>query len=376
MDRKRPASQVYLVADARERCVVPFLETELKEHAYVVQQVTTADYLVCRRQAGGGAAVLAAVERKTLEDFAASFKDGRSENIQKLRALRDRTGCQLYYFVEGPAFPSPARRFARIPYANILAAITKLMVRDGVFVVQTEDQCHTARRLADFLRAFDGEPAPAAGGGAPPDSGAAPVPDILAEQAEQTDGGALPVPDILTEQAEQTDGDAAARMWMRLHGISIVLGQLLTRAFSAADLAAQVVTLDQLKALKTATGRPISKDAFESLAALRAGQADPAVKLLSGLRNITPAVARLILDSAGGLRQLCAAPAAQLAEVSLPQRGRTVRLGKARAARIWRILHHAEAAPAPAPLPAPPADGLDAPAPALTDDDLDALLGL
>ncbi|MEK7383283.1 MAG: ERCC4 domain-containing protein [Elusimicrobiota bacterium] len=165
-------SPVYLIADSRERGVIPFLETALRDHAFVVRQVTTADYLVCRRAPGPAAepAVLAAVERKTLADFAASFKDGRYANVQKMRALRAATGCQLYFFVEGPAFPSPGRRFARIPYASILAAVTKLMVRDGVHVVQTEDEAHTAKRLADFLRVFETE-APYAGGGGPPAAG-------------------------------------------------------------------------------------------------------------------------------------------------------------------------------------------------------------
>ena len=135
MKKLTKVSNTYLIADARERAVIPFIETEFQEHAFIVKQVTTADYLICQ-QRRKGPVVLAAVERKTHEDFAASFKDGRHENIAKLRALRAATGCHLYYFIEGAAFPSPNRRFGRIPFSNILAAITKLMVRDGIFIVQ------------------------------------------------------------------------------------------------------------------------------------------------------------------------------------------------------------------------------------------------
>ena len=164
MKKLTKVSKTYLIADARERAVIPFIETEFQEHAFVVRQVTTADYLICRQRGPGEEpAVLAAIERKTHEDFAASFKDGRHENIAKLRALRTATGCHLYYFIEGAAFPSPNRRFGRIPFSNILAAITKMMVRDGIFVVQTADAGHSAKRLADFLRAFDSEPPHAAG---------------------------------------------------------------------------------------------------------------------------------------------------------------------------------------------------------------------
>ncbi|NBQ44255.1 MAG: hypothetical protein EBU23_17800, partial [Mycobacteriaceae bacterium] len=150
------AGRHYLIADARERAIAPFLTTALgAERLLANRQVNTGDYLVCARPRAivsvaaaastdtvartdsdvPGLRVRACIERKTLADFAASFKDGRHANLQKMRDLRARTGCQLYYIVEGPAFPSPGRRFARIPYASILAAITHMMVRDSIMVV-------------------------------------------------------------------------------------------------------------------------------------------------------------------------------------------------------------------------------------------------
>jgi hypothetical protein len=64
------------------------------------------------------------------------------------------------------------------------------------------------------------------------------------------------------------------------------------------------------------------------------------VKLVSGLRNISPAVASLILEAAGGLSGLCAQPVNTLATIKLPQKNRTVALGRTRAGRIHRILHY------------------------------------
>jgi ERCC4-type nuclease len=335
---KKGASGVYLIVDARERAVIPFIETELQDHAYVQKQINTGDYLVCRAGRGGSEPkILACIERKTHEDFAASFKDGRYENIKKMRALRAATGCHLYYFIEGPAFPNPNRRFARIPFSSILAAITKLMVRDGVFIVQTEDESHSAKRLADFLRAFDSETPYAA----PPDSQVDPASD-------EATGGALAVPDVLKARIDQTDDEAAVNMWARLRGISVVLGKILTREFTVAELATQRIAPDRIRALKTATGRSINKDAIKSLLAVRAGSTEHAVKLVSGLRNITPAVAKLILESAGGLSRLCAQPTVLLAGVKLPQKTRTVQLGKTRAERIRRILHYRERTAPPA----------------------------
>jgi len=183
----------YLIADARERAVAPFLMTELGAGRLLVnRQVNTGDYLICARAlapAGEPRAeprIRACIERKTLVDFAASFKDGRHANIQKMRALRARTGCQLYFVVEGPAFPSPGRRFGRIPYANILSAITHLMVRDSVIVVQTENEAHTAKRLADILTAYDVcEPAIVAAHAASAAPQAASVASVAASAAPQ-----------------------------------------------------------------------------------------------------------------------------------------------------------------------------------------------
>jgi len=373
---QRHVSSTYLIVDARERAVIPFIETELQSHAFVVKQVTTADYLICRhRPEERESRVIAAIERKTHEDFAASFKDARCENINKLRALRAATGCQLYYFIEGPAFPSPNRRFARIPFSCILASITKLMVRDGVFIVQTENESHTAKRLADLLRVFDsvenpygGSGAPVGGSGNPDGNGASGNPDGDGGSGDPDGDGAsgdpdgngasgdpdgngasgdpdgpplaLTVPDILTARVEQLDDEAAIGMWVRLRGISVVLGKILTREFTVAELVTQRVTPDQIRALRTATGRPVNKDAVASLLAVRAGVRDAEVKLLSGLRNITPAVAGVILEVAGGLSRLCAQPVSSLATVQLPQKTRTVQLGKVRAGRIQRILNY------------------------------------
>lgn len=315
------ASQTYLVADTRERAVLPFFALGA---ALVVRQINTGDYLIC--QAGGAAPVVrACIERKTLEDFAASFKDGRYANVGKMLALRAATGCRLFFFVEGPAFPSPSRRFARIPFANILAAITKLMVRDGVHVVQTADARHTAQRLTEFLHVFAGlpvQPGAAAPGAAQPDS----MPPDLAPPDLAPPGAAAPdlVPASLTKLVAQTAAEAAAAAWARLNGVSVGLGWRLTREFSVAELAAGQVPEARLSGLRTATGRLAGRRARLSLRAVRDGCPDGAAKLVSGVRGVTPALARQALSEAGGLAGLCrAAPGC---------------LGPARAARVLAAL--------------------------------------
>ena len=345
--RSSGACDTYLIADSRERAVIPFLEEALREHALVVRQVTTADYLVCTRGArrGDGVVVRAAFERKTLEDFAASFKDARYENLKKMLSLRERTGCQLFFVVEGPAFPSPARRFARIPYASILAAITKLMVRDGVFVVQTEDEAHSARRLADLVRAYAAVPAVAHPCTAL--SGDAVVSEAVTSEAVASDdfaGDDFSVPEILTERIDKTEAETVTGMWMQLRGISVVLGRILSQKFSVADLVVGRVQEETIRALRTATGRVINKDAVKSLLLLRGGSRELASKLIAGIPGVSAAVAEIVIDAAGGLGALCRMPDNALAELSIPQKNRTVRFGPARAAKLSAMLNWVEGA--------------------------------
>jgi ERCC4-type nuclease len=304
----------YLVADARERAVIPFIEAAFEDYAFVVKQVLTADYHICRR--GDEPIILAAIERKSHEDFAASFKDGRHRNISKMLDLRAETGCKLFYFVEGPAFRDPTHRIGGIPFGTILAAMTQMMVLDGIFVVQTENQAHTAKRLADFVRAFDTRA-------------------FNARSRGEQEGDIMPVPVALTERTDETDADAATGMWARLDGVSVTTGKTLTRAFTVAEIMTRATT-DEINALKTDTGRPINKRAVQSLIGLRAGSLELAVQLVSGIRNITPAVAKLLLERTGGLSGLCAHTG--LAAVRIPQKTRSVQFGK-RAVRVQRILN-------------------------------------
>ncbi|HVE13692.1 MAG TPA: ERCC4 domain-containing protein, partial [Elusimicrobiota bacterium] len=278
MAQNRPTRPVYLVRDTRERDVAPHLPAELSARGFglAVSQLNTADFLICERTAGEPA-VLAAFERKTWADFARGEADLRSLNLGKMLRLRRRTGCQLYFLIEGPAFPSPKRKFGRIPCAHLVTLQTRLMVDHAVFVVPTATPEHTAHRLAGFVRAF-AEPdpragswafvaAPATGGRAAPDPGPpdeteaperapaaegptpeAPTPET--DEPEQGGGGAsLVVPAELTVVIEKPENVAAALAWARLKGVSAAVGGELACRFSIADLASGRVTVEQIRQL-------------------------------------------------------------------------------------------------------------------------------
>lgn len=372
-------SLVYMVADDREREVAPFLDNVFENNDYMVKRIGVGDFIVLRADRTGPK-TLAVFERKTHADFAAGFKDGRYENLSKLLALRAKTGCQVYFIIEGAAFPSPNRKFGRIPYSSIQAAITKMMVRHGVMVEYTENQQHTAKRLADFVGVFaaeepyaypTAEPSVAAGGGEDGEDG-----------EDDSEKPPMLLPAEVTARIEDSDQEAAIKAWARLKGISVVLGRILTDRFSVVELILGKVPKSDIEGLKTATGRAINKSARERLLALAAGEEEAAVKVISGVRGISPAIATALIKSAGTARRLLSYTAGAMAIIGIQQKNRTATLGKTRAERILTVLTYKRPEELPASTAPPSAaeimleekDVAPAPEYNLTDGDLDELL--
>jgi len=151
------------------------------------------------------------------------------------------------------------------------------------------------------------------------------------------------------------DDEAVAALWARLPGVSLLQGKIISAQFSVAGLVCGLVPPARIQSLKTATGRAAHPRAIASLRAVAAAGApaapaapEVAVRIVSGLRGVTPATAALLLGAAGGLRQLATAAPSVTAEHRLPHGSGTARLGPARAARYWRLLNYGAAPAAPA----------------------------
>ena len=319
----------YLVADTREKLVQPAIEAAFAgtpAFAVTTAQMNTGDYLICRRGPGGAAEILACIERKTLNDYAASFRDGRHENREKLFALRAKTGCALYYVVEGPAFPAPSKKFSRVPFSSIQTSMTNLMVRDGVHVVLARDPAGTAQRLLALVGAYSkagivdggGEAAAGAtGGGVAADDAGVPLPLL----------GVIP----------KRDKDVVAGMWAQLPGVSRKVGAALAAKMTLAAYCSGSAVLDAQSLLFPPSNRLLAKKGRDSLAALKAGGAELAEKVLAGVVGVGPPTAkRIVLAGGGGLEQVAAMGAGALASVKIGKQDR--RLGGALAAKIQRLL--------------------------------------
>lgn len=136
-----------IIVDDRERAVVPFLEHYANKTTipFKIQRNEVGDYAITYQ-----GYILMIIERKTWVDLAASFRDGRKNNVQKLIELRNRTGCQIAYLIEGPATPSLTQLFGRIPVRALRAHLDHLAIRDGIHVLYSKDEDYTAMRLFEL----------------------------------------------------------------------------------------------------------------------------------------------------------------------------------------------------------------------------------
>lgn len=134
-----------IIADDREREVIPLLsEVETATVDVIVRRLCVGDYAVAVR---GRLAVV--IERKTLQDLAASMRDGRMESqCAKLRELEaaDHHPPRILFLIEGPSSSSSSH--GGIPFTSLQAKVDSLMIgRDRFGILWTRDPPHTAKRL-------------------------------------------------------------------------------------------------------------------------------------------------------------------------------------------------------------------------------------
>ena len=135
-----------LVVDDREHAVIIYLE---KIFAITIKRITVGDYAFIYN-----GRVIVIVERKTLSDLAASLKDGRMSNNDKLLDAQKKHGCRILYIIEGPAYPNMSRKFGRIPYKCLQGKLDSLLFRHDVKIIWTRDAEHTAQRLVGLCAKF------------------------------------------------------------------------------------------------------------------------------------------------------------------------------------------------------------------------------
>jgi ERCC4-type nuclease len=210
----------WLAIDHRERSVLEHHDN-FDHIPFRPLQMTVGDYAVCR-----GNKILAIIERKSLEDYAASLKDGRHANKNKMTKLRDDIGCRVIYIVEGPLDPSPDKMFGRTPYKYIENSIYHIMIRDHILVLRTRDPVDTSKKLARFVESMstlEWEPAE--------------ILDLTTgvEVVGGLDENAS-VDNILRADRSKTDSDVLRELWACFKGITIESAEHYIRRWSLSDV--------------------------------------------------------------------------------------------------------------------------------------------
>lgn len=325
----------FLVVDTREREVIPLIEALFGAAGvpHVVKQINTGDYLICRAVADATppkVQVLACIERKSLKDYGSSIRDGRMDNREKMLKLREESGCALFYFIEGPAFPRLEREFARVPYRTILNSMTRMTLRYGVHIERTENTAHTAQRLLDYTQQIGEE----VHGGAPE-----PVVALEAEpgRLHGATAGALEtaaVPAAVMGRVVKSDEDQVRAIWCRLPGVQTTTAQILMNNMTPYEF---VRRLKDHTGLRSPANRPLCKRALASLHEVLRGSKDYEAKLLSGVEGLGLPKARALLKGRS-LAALLSFSQEALAIFKVPRGGKETALGPKLAARIHSLM--------------------------------------
>lgn len=132
-----------------EFALPPLYQNRLKTEMNV-KRIDIGDYIITEeydQNEENISRVLAVIERKTLADYNASFKDNRHENKEKMIKLRTETKCIIYYLIEGPHHPKYETKYAGISYGNILASSLDLQIQDDIHVIRTKNMNESAKLL-------------------------------------------------------------------------------------------------------------------------------------------------------------------------------------------------------------------------------------
>lgn len=139
------APNAFLWVDTRERAVIDSIDG-----VFQIKQLSVADYLVV----DSNDHVILAIERKSLDDYAASLKDGRSENFGKMIELREQQGCGLALIVEGPICNAAEDTFGGIPYKCIESSMLHLALRDGFIILHSISPEYTAELVMRIVKSI------------------------------------------------------------------------------------------------------------------------------------------------------------------------------------------------------------------------------
>lgn len=333
--------ELCLVIDDREHKVFPHLVVEGQTIMYTKKRIQVGDFAIINKTTNQ---IYTIFERKTFEDYAASFKDGRYLNKEKLIDLRKKCGCQIIFIIEGPLTPRPNATFGRIPYKHIQRSIFHMQQVDGIIVHYTTSPEHSAKYLVSYLESittiiksvlqssanstielFEG------GTTTPTITPAVVSTNLTDELTTET------IPQELLDKTPTSDVDILRALWSCFKGINVILADVFIVKISIADVICGRVTPDQLDDFKSAGGRSISKNVSKSLKdAIDIKDVSVALRLLSAIPGIGRQTAITILENRT-LKQLLSYETGAISIISVGKNNR--KLGNSAAMNIKKYFN-------------------------------------
>lgn len=137
-----------IIIDDRERSVIPYFDSFEEEVInYKVKRLEVGDYSIVKHDK-----IIAIIERKTWADLSSSICDGRIHNMEKMIKVREQNSCRLYMLIEGKRLKASDLINHRMPYKNIESYLDHIMYRDNIFVIYSNDELDSARRIYSLSR--------------------------------------------------------------------------------------------------------------------------------------------------------------------------------------------------------------------------------
>ena len=299
--------RMVLEVDDRERHVFSFLPQYFDDGAAVVRRLARGDYAITAVQ-DGDEQLQALVERKTLKDLAGSLKDGRLDNLEGLVEVRAACGCDLWLFIEGPAFPAPDTQYGRIPYSTLESVILDASVRDGFMVARTKDLADGVRMLKCLTDRYRRKNelavarAVAGGNGVEQQRGL-----VLARRVRK-----LP-----------NDTERVAELWSGLRGVSAVTGLILVGGGSVADWvewARDGTVNERLAALRYPSGGRVAERSLAAVRLLLNGDAAACAAFYEKAHGVRPPTAAALAAAWPPARLLEPGAPAEAGRIVPPER--------------------------------------------------------
>lgn len=230
---------------------------ELSGIQYEKKQLTVGDYIL-RKDSD----ILAAIERKSLDDAGASIKDGRMANTAKLVKLRAKTGCRIIYIIECPKkIPNDDKeKFSGIPFGSIRSMIYHLILRENITVMWTIGTIGTARELVKLVQSAE-TLLQKIGDSSFLRQDVLPVEGAAEESG---DGEQFDLSE-LTKRYERSDHEIVRDMWNCFKGISVESADDYIGRWSLYEIVTRAIPRATVESMQMSNRRKINKIAVNSL---------------------------------------------------------------------------------------------------------------